>query len=365
MKFFKLMIVGLLAGTAVFAYAQQAQVQTKDATNRNVNEARLVGDLSFQGAIPFGQVFFEYGRTDIYGRTTPQRSVTDAGEFSEKVTGLNEDTGYHFRAVLVAADNSLVYGQDKAFVTKRADSDTPPTTGGTSGDGTDGDTTGTTEPIRPADGDTITDASGASCLGAAAVPIYSDSGQSTTADPGQLGDDLVVTAARVRIIGYRCPTDEDNEDASESGTDVGVGGSDEPRSTGGGTLILNGEGTEATGRGDAQLDDELSKGIVKCGKKGSNTQCGFNDVVITFQQIISFILYFSILIFVGLMTWAGFKYMTAGGSMDTTKNAKKLMTNGLIGMAIIAFAWLGVNSALGLLTDKTEVDAQRYLDNQN
>ena len=63
------------------------------------------------------------------------------------------------------------------------------------------------------------------------------------------------------------------------------------------------------------------------------------------------------------MVWAGFKYMTAGGNMEATKTAKKLMLNGLIGMAIIAFAWLGINTVLGILTDP-DANTQEYLQQQ-
>ncbi len=355
MKLFKLLIVVTLAASAVVVLAQQAQVSTKDATNRDATEARLVGEVSFGGAVPFGQAFFEYGRNELYGRTTPQRSITAAGEFTEKITGLNEDTGYHFRAVLVSADNTLIYGEDKTFITQRIVDTPPPATGETGTNDTVSDNTNsTTGPVRPADGDTITDESGASCLGVDTIEV-----REGTSGP---------------VTGYRCPTDEDTEDSEESGTDVGIGtdtGAGVERG-GIGSLITTGESTTATGRQDVQLNDTKSEGIVACGRKVDNPQtkvdetkeCDFYDVIATIQEIISFLLYFSILIFVGLMTWAGFKYMTAGGSMDATKNAKKMMLNGLVGMAIIAFAWLGVNTILGILTDDSEIDTQEFLEQQ-
>ncbi len=412
MKFLKTLVVLALIGSAVYVYAQQAQVSTEDATNRNIREARLVGTVSFGGEIPFGQTFFEYGRTEVYGRTTPVRSVTQAGEFSEKVTGLNPDSGYNFRAVMVAADGELIYGANKDFVTKRIESDTPVPNGSsdtdtgdttndvpdpslepdTDGDGipdsvecpgqaagalcpdTDGDgkpdykdedSDGDgildtneeegqrTESNRPVEGTTFTDTSGNSCLGSTARPVYDISNQQATSGG--------VTATRGSVIGYRCPTDEDIENplggAGSTGTGVNVGDLSDR-----GTIIPNGTGVPTGDRPTSNFSDQESGGIVKCGQREGeySRECRFNDVIATMQTVIELLLYFSILIFVALMVYAGFRYMTSAGNMEQTKSARKMMTNGLIGIAIIAFAWLAINSTLEVLV-KDDSGAQNFL----
>jgi TRAP-type C4-dicarboxylate transport system permease small subunit len=45
------------------------------------------------------------------------------------------------------------------------------------------------------------------------------------------------------------------------------------------------------------------------------------------------------IIAVGIILFAGFKWMTAGGSEEKTSEATKLMTSGVIGLIIILSAW--------------------------
>ena len=45
------------------------------------------------------------------------------------------------------------------------------------------------------------------------------------------------------------------------------------------------------------------------------------------------------MVFVGLVTYAGFLWLTAGGEEDKIKTAKGLITNGIIGIAIVLSAY--------------------------
>jgi len=56
--------------------------------------------------------------------------------------------------------------------------------------------------------------------------------------------------------------------------------------------------------------------------------------------LISTILGFLAVIFLGLTVFAGFKYMTAGGNSDKTAEALKLIRNAVIGLIIVLSAFM-------------------------
>ncbi|HZJ41168.1 MAG TPA: pilin [Candidatus Saccharimonadales bacterium] len=57
-------------------------------------------------------------------------------------------------------------------------------------------------------------------------------------------------------------------------------------------------------------------------------------------NIITIVLGFLAVIFLGLTVYAGFKYMTAGGNATQTEEAVKLLRNAIIGLVIILAAWM-------------------------
>jgi len=57
-------------------------------------------------------------------------------------------------------------------------------------------------------------------------------------------------------------------------------------------------------------------------------------------NIITVVLGFLAVIFLGLIVYAGFKYMTAGGNATQTEEAVKLLKNAVIGLVIILAAWM-------------------------
>ena len=61
------------------------------------------------------------------------------------------------------------------------------------------------------------------------------------------------------------------------------------------------------------------------------------------RQTVAYIIYVSLtllgMVFVGLVTYAGFLWLTAGGEEEKIKTAKGLITNGIIGIAIVLSAY--------------------------
>lgn len=85
----------------------------------------------------------------------------------------------------------------------------------------------------------------------------------------------------------------------------------------------------------AQADDPFGVNKVESGELPlSNAEP--TEVVI---KIINIALGFLALIAVILILVGGFQWMTAGGNDDKVAKAKKLITNGLIGLIIIAASW--------------------------
>ena len=102
------------------------QVTTNVATSVTTISAMLSGNLDSTGA-PVTlepehsgsiscQIWFEYGKTTSYGLSTPKQSTSSAGSFSVSISGLDDDTTYHFRAV-ASSGVGTDYGSDLTFTT--------------------------------------------------------------------------------------------------------------------------------------------------------------------------------------------------------------------------------------------------------
>lgn len=72
---------------------------------------------------------------------------------------------------------------------------------------------------------------------------------------------------------------------------------------------------------------------------GFNTAGGSQDLAGRIGAIVGIILSFVGVIFLILMIYGGFLWMTAGGESDKIKKAQSLITNALIGLVIIAAAY--------------------------
>lgn len=65
-----------------------------------------------------------------------------------------------------------------------------------------------------------------------------------------------------------------------------------------------------------------------------------SDIRVVIVNIIRIVLGLLAIIFVTLIVFAGFRYMTAGGNEDQTKEALSNIKNAVIGLAIIMTSWL-------------------------
>ncbi|HPT08281.1 MAG TPA: pilin [bacterium] len=63
------------------------------------------------------------------------------------------------------------------------------------------------------------------------------------------------------------------------------------------------------------------------------------DVRYKIVKVINIVLSILGILLVVLIIYAGFLWMTAGGSEDQVSKAKKIMTNAIIGLVIVFFAW--------------------------
>ena len=79
------------------------------------------------------------------------------------------------------------------------------------------------------------------------------------------------------------------------------------------------------------------------------TGAGLTDVPLPelIGQLISIVLSFLGIIFLLLIIYAGFMWMTAGGSSEKVDKAKKLLINGVIGLVLILAAFAISSFVLG------------------
>jgi hypothetical protein len=110
MKFLsKKIIFGSLAGVATLFFVVSFSFAVT---------ATLYGEITDDGGDPYLEVWFQYGKTTAYGYETPHQSKYGPGEFSATVSGLENCTTYHYRAVAKHQNyNDIKYGEDKVFTT--------------------------------------------------------------------------------------------------------------------------------------------------------------------------------------------------------------------------------------------------------
>ena len=99
----------------------QPVVITNEETRKGATYVTLHGYLDYLGESSYCQVWFEYGLSTDYGKTTGKILKTSPGSFSIYVSGLSPGTTYHFRT---AAFNhvkgiGIAYGEDNTFTTSK------------------------------------------------------------------------------------------------------------------------------------------------------------------------------------------------------------------------------------------------------
>ncbi len=96
------------------------------------------------------------------------------------------------------------------------------------------------------------------------------------------------------------------------------------------------------------------------GKWKKGVECNFKAVVATFQRILTFLLYLSIPLVVGIILYTGFKYLTAGGDAYKLEEAKKMLIPVAIGIFWVLAAWLVVNTILkNFISSDTKTELQK------
>jgi len=90
--------------------------QTNSATNISNYQATLNGYLYTNNLYSSNYVYFQWGTTTSYGSQTSQQYLSNAGFFTQNITGLSGNTTYHFRAVAQGGFGTI-YGQDMTFYT--------------------------------------------------------------------------------------------------------------------------------------------------------------------------------------------------------------------------------------------------------
>ena len=95
--------------------------------------------------------------------------------------------------------------------------------------------------------------------------------------------------------------------------------------------------------------------IIPCGKDGvrgaapdgkidATEQCQFRDLITLADNIIKYLIYFSIPIVAIVFAYAGFLYLTSAGSVGKASQATSLFTDAAIGFVIVLSAWLIVKT---------------------
>lgn len=86
------------------------------------------------------------------------------------------------------------------------------------------------------------------------------------------------------------------------------------------------------------------------------------DIRITIAKIITVALTLIGIIFLVLIIYAGFKYMTAAGNEEAAKKAMALLKDAIIGLIIILAAWMITRYMITILskTIANDIDYTRY-----
>lgn len=116
-SFIVLTILGLLIPVVVLAMVVRATVETKPASSITLSSAQLRGEVTDDGGCADLELWFEYGESASYGRTTSIEKRNTIGNFSAVISGLDACRTYHFRAVAVNNTKKAGYGKDKTFAT--------------------------------------------------------------------------------------------------------------------------------------------------------------------------------------------------------------------------------------------------------
>ncbi|PIT96746.1 hypothetical protein COT82_01470 [Candidatus Campbellbacteria bacterium CG10_big_fil_rev_8_21_14_0_10_35_52] len=83
--------------------------------------------------------------------------------------------------------------------------------------------------------------------------------------------------------------------------------------------------------------------VPKCASGGI---CGYCDLISLVNNIIEFLIYFSVIMATLMFMYAGFQYLTAGGKGDKITSAHKIFTNVFLGLVFVLAAFLIVDTIM-------------------
>ncbi len=83
----------------------------------------------------------------------------------------------------------------------------------------------------------------------------------------------------------------------------------------------------------------------------NSKECDYNQLILTIQRIINFVLWLITPIVVGMMVVTGYKYVTAGGDANLMADAKRMIMPIITGIFFIMCGWLLVYTVLDKLLD--------------
>jgi len=105
----------------------------------------------------------------------------------------------------------------------------------------------------------------------------------------------------------------------------------------------------------AQGTNPFEEGVTKVKEVGE--KAGIDNTDRTLPEIIgrliNVVLGFLGIVLLGLILWAGFLWMTAGGNADQVKTARAYMSNAIIGLIIVVAAFAITNFVLTSLVNVT------------
>lgn len=138
------------------------------------------------------------------------------------------------------------------------------------------------------------------------------------------------------------------------GDQDGDGTDDENDATGDGA----GDGEGVDGENVAPV--EVEGGLVNCGQTNSDGEipnwCDWSDFVQLINNLISWLIGLATVVATLLFMYAGFLYLTSGGSESQTDQATAIFSNVAVGFGIILVAWMLVTSIVSLLTGASWID---------
>lgn len=149
------------------------------------------------------------------------------------------------------------------------------------------------------------------------------------------------------------PTGNDPGAGNTSGTQSGntpqntnQGSQNTPSSRSGSSArLVSGEQQEIIDNGIVPLDCGYNIRSL-ANRDGTGRICGFTDLIRLIQRIIEYIFVLILPLAALVFAYAGFLYLTSGGSASKRDAARKAMTNVLIGIIIVMLAWIAVKTLL-------------------